>query len=902
MNHPSQQMFLIFKNDLKKNISFFNQLLDHLSKKSFTKEDFENAQKIFHEIFGVTKLLQTTEIEKLSGALKKIFSQKDLSGVEKLDLESGIAQAIQLLIELSDIPEKQLFVFEKKHASFIDSFACRAQSLKDSSPPRPIAALSIKETDTKYDASSDSHMIDLFKIELENQAKTLNEQLILYEQTRDNSHFEALMRAAHSIKGAAKVLDISSLIQLAHLLEECFVSAKQKKINLGQNNFDILFEAADFFSQLSKINNREISHWIEGKHSEIENLNLKISGILKPDPENNPLLQSEIIESVKENIKSKNQEKGEVSPLLDKGDEPDSDRVLRVSSQSLNRLMGLAGESMVESRWLNPFSDALIKLKKKQNEISILFENLKDSLKDYDFSEVINHNLSDIQQKIQESRQNLTDRLADLEMFISRHSSLTDRLYNEVIESRMRPFADGVEAFPRLTRDLAKELNKKVRLEIIGKRTPVDRDILEKLEIPLSHLLRNAIDHGIEPPPMRVLAGKPMEGIITIEARHLAGMLSINFSDDGRGLDFNKIRQTIFDKRMIKGDIVDKLTENELLEFLFLPGFTTSAQVTEISGRGIGLNIVHNLVQGLTGSIRIINKPGLGLTISLQLPLTLSVIRALIADIAGEPYAFPLARIEQAVEIPESAVKIIENRQYFNFLGQNIGIIPASQILHVQAELSTYKIYSVIILSDHSQLYGVVVDNFLGEKEMVVHELDPRLGKIPNISSGSLLDDGNPVLIVDVDDMIQTIDQLLSQGTLPTLASMEKAQKSQKKHILVVDDSLTVREVECRLLRNKGYEVETAVNGVEAWNAVRIGKFNLIITDVDMPRMNGIELVRNIKGDTRFKNIPIMIVSYKEREGDRLLGLEAGANYYLTKSSFHDETLLNAVIDLIGPP
>jgi two-component system sensor histidine kinase and response regulator WspE len=207
-------------------------------------------------------------------------------------------------------------------------------------------------------------------------------------------------------------------------------------------------------------------------------------------------------------------------------------------------------------------------------------------------------------------------------------------------------------------------------------------------------------------------------------------------------------------------------------------------------------------------------------------------------------------------------------------------------------------------LSDHISSYGIVVDKFLGEKELVLQEFDTRLGKIPDISSGALLEDGMPVLIVDVDDMVRSIDNILTRGRLQKLTySAEEAGVARyKKRVLVIDDSITVREVECRLLQNQGYDVQSAVNGVDGWNALRMSNYDLVVTDVDMPRMNGIELVRLIRADPKLHNLPIMIVSYKERDEDRLLGLEAGANYYLTKSSFHDETLVNAVLDLIGEP
>ncbi len=301
--------------------------------------------------------------------------------------------------------------------------------------------------------------------------------------------------------------------------------------------------------------------------------------------------------------------------------------------------------------------------------------------------------------------------------------------------------------------------------------------------------------------------------------------------------------------------------------------------------------------------LKTLTQNGKGMTFYMQLPLTLSVIRALLVSVAKEPYAFPLARIDQALKISQEDIEVIENRQYFKYQGKNIGIVQANQILELDEKINKTQELYVIVLSDRLNSYGVVVDRFLGERELVVHELDPNLGKVPNISSGAFMENGSPVLIIDVEDMIASIDNILSGGRLKKVRCSEtESCEESLKRILIVDDSITVREVECRLLQNSGYEVETAVNGIDAWNALRLGNYDLVITDVDMPRMNGIELVKLIKSDARLKKLPVMIVSYKEGENDKILGLEAGANYYLTKSSFHDETLLNAVIDLIGKP
>ncbi len=578
-----------------------------------------------------------------------------------------------------------------------------------------------------------------------------------------------------------------------------------------------------------------------------------------------------------------------------------NERVLRVSSLSLNRLMGLAGETLVESLWLEPFGEALLTLKHLHNEMGRDLDQIRESLKAEEVEEKVFGFLSSLQQQNNTCRQNLDKRMSELEMFIRRHTSLSERLYGEVIDIRMRPLADGVRGFPRYVRDEGRELGKKVRLEIIGEMTPVDRDILEKLETPLMHLLRNAVDHGIEKPDVRKQKGKPEEGVVTLEAAHRAGMLYITISDDGQGVDIEKIREKVAKDKIVNEEVAKNLSDQELLDFLFLPEFTTAEDLTEISGRGMGLNVVQNMVQEVGGVIRTSTQKGEHLTFHLQLPLTLSVIRALVVEIAGEPYAFPLARIDRSLHIFKSDIEVVENRQYFNFDGDNVGLVHASQIFEIETNVEHANEIPVIMLNDRINRYGVVVDKFLEEKDLVVQEIDPALGKIPGINSGAFLEDGSPLLIIDVEDLFRALDKVLYGETLkPIRSDAGEAVRTKPKRILIVDDSITVREVECRLLQNKGFEVQTAVDGMDGWNAVRIGNFDLVITDIDMPRMSGFDLVRSIKDDPRLYKIPVMIVSYKDRDSDRRKGIEAGADYYLTKSSFHDETLTKAVQELIG--
>jgi two-component system sensor histidine kinase and response regulator WspE len=238
--------------------------------------------------------------------------------------------------------------------------------------------------------------------------------------------------------------------------------------------------------------------------------------------------------------------------------------------------------------------------------------------------------------------QNNSERLQELDLFDRRSAHLSQRMYLEVLRTRMRPFSDGVRRFPRMVRDLARAVGKQVRLEIIGENTQVDRDILERLESPLTHLLRNAVDHGCETPEQRQRAGKSPEGTIRLEARHSAGMLLVTVTDDGAGIQTERVRETILKRKLAAPAVAAGLTEAELLEFLFLPGFTLKETVTEISGRGVGLDVVQNMVRNVRGNLRLSTQPNRGLRIQLQLPLTLSVLRVLLVEVAGEPYAFPL--------------------------------------------------------------------------------------------------------------------------------------------------------------------------------------------------------------------------------------------------------------------
>ena len=837
---------------------------------------------------------------------KAITSFKGAAKIAGLDLVFEASVAIENLL---DTHQKQQTPLSKDCTSAIrntiDIFShivlekdieFESFSGDESDLSKIIPLFSILETSNKKEKNTNSvadlSMLDLFRIESEAQTQILSDTLIeLEDNPEDAILLEKLMRAAHSFKGAARMVGLDHAVTIGHVMEDVFVAAQNNTLTITASDMDILLASVDLLANMVKSTSSDYSAWCNERIDEINTANIAIKAILDGEAEKLKISSNK--------IKVKKESSEEAPQTNSKND----DGSVRVSTKNLNRLLGISSEAQMESRWLQPYASSLLQVKKQQTDLIKLMDSLREHIVDLNANDAVVEIMNAAHQKADMCRELLSERLTDLESYDRRSNNLSHRLNGEIIKIRMRPFSDGTKGFSRMVRDVSRSLGKDIKLKIKGLNTKVDRDILDKLQAPLNHMLRNAIDHGIEDKDERAKNNKPGTGTITLEAIHTAGMLSIKVTDDGRGIDLDKLRKKIIKKKLVSADMAEKLTESELLDFLFLPNFSTRDDVTEISGRGVGLDVVHTALQEMRGTIRASTKLGQGMTFLFQLPLTLSVIRALLVKINDEVYAFPLAHINKTLKINSQQIETMENRQYFTMGSNHIGLITAHQILDLQQDKTQNSDIPVIILGDRLNNYAVVVDEFLGERNLTVHTIDERLGKIQNISSASLTEGGDPLLIFDVEDMLRSIDILLSDGRVKNISS-KNSQKTESnataKRILVVDDSITVRETERNLLVQEGYCVEVAVDGMDGWNATRTEQYDLIISDVDMPRMNGFELVENIKSDERFKDIPVIIVSYKDREEDRMRGLDVGADYYLTKGSFHDDTFIDAVTDLIG--
>ncbi len=798
----------------------------------------------------------------------------------------------------------------------------------------------------------DLSLMGLFCLEVESQVEALNSGLLALEKSAgcDRTHLDGLMRAAHSIKGAARIVQVEAAVKVAHALEDCFIAAQQGILMLTSDHLDVLLKGVDLLAALGQLEESALAEVSYSYMAQADEAVLAIEGMVSAAEKAAPLTPNckepaaelpiepivgiadkSIAASPDSTIANLSLEPQAIAP------EP-SARTVRISARNLNRLMGLAGESLVSSNWLQPFAQSLLHIKRQQQiAIAQLEKHQQSQIRGEpshsSHSSISESDLNKAFQTLQSAQSALNEQISDLDVFARQFEQLSDRLYREVIAGHMCAFEESTQGYGRLIRDLSRQQGKQVKYEQIGATTHVDRDIAARLDAPISHLLTNAVVHGIEPSEQRLNAGKPAEGSIRLSAAHRSGMLVVTVEDDGAGVDFVALRYKVVDRGLTTAEVSDRLSEAELLEFLFLPGFSTASQVDSVAGRGYGLDLARTMAQSVGGSLQAISPTfedkmtgavG-GMRFQFQLPLTLSVVRSLLFEVAGEPYAISLSRIVSVIKLAPEQIQYSQNRPYFslendrddkgrNSSKENISLVSADRLLSLSPSpnqrsnqcADCAKTLSIIVIGEAGNYYGLRVDRFLEEKDLVVRPLDPRLGKVPNISAAALTDKGTPVLILDVADVWRSAEKIAGQD-FSQGSSQEPAGPKQKfpkemaqKRVLVVDDSMTVRAMEQKMLQNCGYAVDVAVDGVEGWNAMRMATYDLVITDVDMPRMSGIELIEKMRAYSATKGVPVIVVSYKDRAEDQMAGLAAGANYYLTKSSFHDDGLTNAVLDLIG--
>jgi two-component system chemotaxis sensor kinase CheA len=482
---------------------------------------------------------------------------------------------------------------------------------------------------------------------------------------------------------------------------------------------------------------------------------------------------------------------------------------------------------------------------------------------------------------------------ADLSDGTSTVDHVSDDLRQQVMKLRMLPIARVFTKYGRTVRELAHGLGKLVRLELEGAETELDKVLVEQLDDPLLHLLRNAVDHGIEASAERAAAGKPEEGTIRLAARHQGNQIIVEITDDGAGIDPQKLRKKALASHLATPEELEEMDERGVLDLIFRPGFSTAARVTDLSGRGVGMDVVRSTIARLSGSIEIASVPGQGTTFTLKLPLTLAILQVLVVRAGGEDFALPLDAVVRSLSVSPAAVHRVYDRQVLlTGEAEPLPLIWLADALELDGAglLAGPDELAVVVVHADGEPYGIVVDRLLGKREAVQKTLGELLGDVPCAAGATLIDDRVAVVL----DVVQVVQRGLVRAPrvepaphteLSTPRTEPPPSPRARARVLVVEDAEVVRETLRRVFEAHGCEVVTARDGAEALALVErdAAGFDLVSTDVIMPRLDGYELTRALRAGSRHKDVPIVMVTSRSEHIDRVRGFDAGVDEYLTK-------------------
>jgi two-component system, chemotaxis family, sensor histidine kinase and response regulator WspE len=929
-------LYNLFLDELRRICDELKALLLQLNKNPDEVAKIEQLGRKLHALKGAARVTNLPLLEKLLVAMEYPSTAfKRGEAVFNTQTTELLLQGLDELTAIGNQAEADVAAWLASRSGLI---AQLQSDLQKSARPAAEASEAM---------SGDRKMLELFAFEAEEQVGALHRGLMLMEVQPDQLGLIApVMRAAHSIKGAARAVRLERIVALVHTMEDRLSAMQKQSLPVSETAVELLMESADAIllaansakSSGKEQNEPQIATLLQKLEAldapAVQTASVKSSSSEAVAPNNSsssealasskfdslpmqaepsaqpisaPMDSSSARASTPDVASSQpsasNVVDAPLEPAIDAGSYipvESLDAVLKVQASKIGALIGMAGQGVVEARKLRPFAERIQRFRREAVMLSDVLEELHHELGAPPVTDPVGSRINELRKRITETRRTVAGWGEEFGEYARESDNLNQRLYRAASATRMRPFRDVLLSFPRMVRDLAKRLGKKIRFEQSGGHHEVDRDVLDKLEAPLLHLVRNAMDHGIESGVVRKAKGKAEEGTIKVHADLRAGMLVVEVSDNGAGLDAEKIREKIVAKNLLTTKQASTLESQALFNYLFRPGFSTAEQVTEVSGRGVGLDVVREMAQALNGNVKIQSKQGLGCTMILSVPVSRSVTRAIVVVISGEIYAFPVTRVERIVQVNMQQIEISQGRQYVHVNGENVALIDLAQVLELGQALPEQAELSVVVVERQGQHFGMAVDQFVGEFDLSVRPMDARLGRVADLAGASLMPDGEPVLLLDVDDLLQSSarHERYQSIQLSENTSVEK----RRKRILVVDDSMSVRELERQLLSGRGFDVSVAVDGQDGWSQVRSQEFDLVVTDVDMPRMDGIQLTRSIKQDPRLRRIPVIIVSYRDRPEDKARGMEVRADSYLTKGDFHDESFISNVVELIGEP
>lgn len=741
----------------------------------------------------------------------------------------------------------------------------------------------------------DKELRDLFKVECEEHLQQLNDGFLrLEKEPKDTKTLENVFREAHSIKGAARMVGESDIEMLAHRLEDILGAAKKEEFLLTSEIIDRMLHGLDAIRKC-------VNQAVTGESSGI-----KLADVLaelkgegqKPNPE--------LPKALPEDEKAPASEKKEVEEAAELEKPPETVHVpgvspsfrietVRVETRILDTLMTHAGELTVTrahiARRLAELEETMEfweELKKKEESACISPAGKAGKLPE----------IYGRKRELFEKMDSLLNRTRDgLYEDNTRINFIADRLDESIRRIRLIPFSTLFSLFPRMVRDIAREESKEAEFIIEGADITADKRIIEEMKDPLTHMIRNSIGHGIEKPEERESAGKPRKGTIRIRAYQTATNIVIEVSDDGKGLDTEIIKGAAL-KRGIKSEKeIEAMTPAQLRSLIFVSGLSTSSFVTGVSGRGVGLDVVRENVERLKGTVTVESTPGKGSNFRIQLPVTLATLQVVIAEAGGSNYAIPAESIETSKLVSPQEIFSMAGQKTITLDGRPLSVAPLLELLELKEESDTWeskdKAMACIILSLEDERIGLLVNNLLEEQEIVLKPQSALLKHVRNVSGAAILGTGEVCMVLNPQDLIRSVQK---REAPPPEKPPEAARK---KVILLAEDSITTRTQEKRILEGAGYEVVTAVDGIDAFNKLSTRPFDAVVSDILMPNMDGLTLTAKIRQDKKYKELPVILVTTLASDEDKRKGMEAGANGYIPKPSFDQRELLEILRRLV---
>ena len=593
-------------------------------------------------------------------------------------------------------------------------------------------------------------------------------------------------------------------------------------------------------------------------------------------------------------------------------------KTLRVDTKKLDQLVNQVGELII----------AKIKAKEHLSELAKMIQSVEEWHREWNktkqyfkHQDKLHYRSSDLPSGSSVYSQNknlhvffeensskltgLTNKMNYLYKIIQEDDTRLDLIVNELEERiksvRVLPLATIFHMFPRMVRDISREKNKNIEFVISGSETSVDKKIIEEIKSPLIHLIRNSIDHGIEDSETRIKNGKNPVGKIFLAAYHLENSVLIEIIDDGHGINIEAIKRKVLQKQLLSQEELDSMTEEQIMNIIFWSGFSTGETITDISGRGIGLDIVYTKISQLNGKVKIKSTLGEGCRVSIQLPVTMATIKSFLVEINHQKFAIPTSTIKTTLLISPESIFYKEGKKTIIVENTTVPICNLSDALDLPESRKKNKKLVVIVVQSEDIQVGFIVDKLIGDQEILHKNLSPPLLRVRNIAGVTTLGSGELCLILNIGDLVKSAYSTF--GMVEKRLVTEKASlsnDSSEKHILVVDDSLTTRILERNILKAAGYNVTVAVNGLEALTKITSDDFDLVVTDVEMPEINGFELTERLRSQEKFNKIPIILVTSLASEIDKRKGLNFGANAYLTKGNFNQDELLVTIRQLLS--